>query len=286
MKMFIKRFWGFDPVYWPIVSFSQKGSLDALLAQSQPGDTIVFVGTQGPETKEQEQGKLLGFAEFGRGRLHSRQALPPDSFASAEKGPSGDIKWPYAVLITRAWRFTSNPLPSLTAVLGRQLSMAATSNALPLSTAEQEQILTLPRVEIDVAETEAIRNERERIAAAVGPGGTMGPIPASFTTRVLRDADREATTYAFQFGSYNVWKIGWAHDAKQRLEDLNKHVPHEVLGARWGGGWIQKWASAAQAYAMEQRVLRSFASDKLYGERVHCTKEALEASWRRALKDN
>lgn len=66
--MFIKRFWGFDPVYWPIVSFSQNGSLDALLAQSQPGDTIVFVGTQGPETKEQEQGKLLGFAELGRGR--------------------------------------------------------------------------------------------------------------------------------------------------------------------------------------------------------------------------
>jgi hypothetical protein len=52
MKMFIKRFWGFDPVYWPIVSFSQKGSLDALLAQSQPGDTIVFVGTQGSEIKE------------------------------------------------------------------------------------------------------------------------------------------------------------------------------------------------------------------------------------------
>mgnify|MGYP001443662008 CR=1 FL=1 len=56
--MFIKRFWGFDPVYWPIVSFSQKGSLDALLAQSQPGDTIVFVGTQETSAK-----RLVGAAD-------------------------------------------------------------------------------------------------------------------------------------------------------------------------------------------------------------------------------
>lgn len=285
--MFIKRFWGFDPVRWPIVSFSQRGSLDALLTQSQPGDTIVFAGTQGAETREHERGKLLGFAEFGRGKLHSRQALPPDSFATAEKGPSGDIKWPYAVLITRAWRFTSGPLPSLTEVLGRQLSMAAISNAVALSAAGQAMILRLAREEIDVAETEAIRDERETIAAAIGPGGTMGPLPVSFTTRVLRDADRQATTYAFRFGNHNVWKVGWAHDVKERLNELNKHVPHEILGgARWGGGWVQNWASAAQAYGMEQRILRSFARDTIFGERVHCTEAELEVLWRRSLTEN
>lgn len=284
MKMFIKRFWGFDPIYWPIVAFSMRGSLDALIQQSEAGDTIAFVGTKGPETQELERGKLLGIAEFGRSRFHSRAALPPASFSEAEKGPNGDIKWPHAVLITRAWRFTDVPLPEMTEVLGRQLPMSAMSNAVLLTPEEQQRILALPREEMDVGQTKAIRDERERIAAAIGPGGTMGPVPSSFTKTVIRDALREACTYAFQFGAANVWKIGWAHDPVARLGELNKHVPHEILGQRWGGGWTQQWASADQAFAMEQRVLRSFADAQLYGERVHCTKEALEAAWLKAWK--
>lgn len=284
MRVFIKRFWGFDPIEWPIVSFSLRGSLDSLLIASAPGDVMAFVGTKGPETQKEEQGRLLGLAEFGRRPFHSREALPPQSFTDAEKGPNGDIKWPHAVLMTRAWKFMDVPLPVMTEVLGRQLPMAAMSNAILLSEAEQQRVLALARNEIDVARTQAIRDERDSIAAEVGPGGTMGPIPSSFLTTVVRNADQAACTYAYQFGNENVWKIGWAHDPMERLADLNKHVPHEILGQKWGGGWTQKWASANQAYDMEQRVLRSFADADLYGERVHCTKERLEAVWRKAWK--
>ena len=99
MNVFIKRFWGFG-VDCPIVSFGLRGSLDALLAQSNPGDLMAFVGTNGEETQPHERGKLIGMAEFGRKRLHSRQALPPDAFDAAPKGPNGDIKWPHAVVMT------------------------------------------------------------------------------------------------------------------------------------------------------------------------------------------
>ena len=160
---------------------------------------------------------------------------------------------------------------------------AAISNAVLLSPDEQERVLALPRGEIDVAVTRAIGDEREAIAAAVGPGGTMGPIPSSFTTTVIRDAFKRASTYAFRFGTKNVWKIGWAHDAADRLGELNRHVPSEVLDEqRWGGGWTQKWASAEQAYAMEQRILNSFSDSQKFGERVHCTEGQLEAVWRKA----
>lgn len=284
MEMFIKRFWGFDPIYWPIVAFSKKGSLDAFIEKSEAGDTIAFVGTRGEETTELERGKLLGFAEFGRSRFHSREALPPTSFRDAEKGPNGDIKWPHAVLITRAWRFTDSPLPEMTDVLGRQLPMAAMTNAVLLDPQEQQRVLMLPRQEIDVGLTQAIRDERQRVASAVGSGGTMGPVPSSFMTTTIRDAGREASTYAFQFGSQNVWKIGWAHDPTARLAELNKHVPDEILGQKWGGGYRQKWASAEQAYDMEQRVLRSLQGNEIYGERVHCTKEAFEVAWRNAWR--
>lgn len=284
MEIFIKRFWGFDPIYWPIVAFGSKGSLDSLLERSEPGDLMAFVGTKGGETEADFQGRLLGLAEFGRSRVHSREVLPPASFADAAKGAHGDIKWPHAVMITRAWRFTDAPLPVMTDVLGRQLPMAAMSNAIQLGHEEKRRILALPREEIDVGTTQAIRDERDRIAGAVGPGGTMGPVPFSFLTTMRRDATREATTYAYQFGRRNVWKVGWAHDPVGRLGELNRHVPYELIQEKWGGGWIQKWASPEQAYAMEQRVLRSFQVEDRYGERVHCTKAQLEDVWMKAWK--
>lgn len=284
MKTFIKRFWGFGP-YWPIISFSQRGSLDALLAQSTPGDLMAFVGTLGDRTAPHERGRLLGIAEFGRSKLYSREVLPADIFASAAKGPNGDIKWPHAVVMTRAWKFTDVPLPVMTEVVGRQLPMAAMNNAIPLSQDEQARILALAREEIQVAISQAIWNERDKIASAVGSGGTMGPIPTSFTSTVVREAFEQASTYAYRFGTKNVWKIGWAHDPVQRLGELNKHVPSEVLdNQKWGRGLIQKWSSADQAYVMEQKVLASFSDDKKYGERVHCTPEALELAWFKAWR--
>ena len=86
MKMFIKRFWGFDPIYWPVVTFGLRGSLDTLLADSSPGDLMAFVGTQGEETEEHERGRLLGFVEFGRNPVHSREALPPQNLCRGGKG--------------------------------------------------------------------------------------------------------------------------------------------------------------------------------------------------------
>jgi hypothetical protein len=112
----------------------------------------------------------------------------------------------------------------------------------------------------------------------------MGPIPSSFLTTTLRDALQPASTYAFQFGARNVWKIGWANDPAKRLEDLNQHVPFEVLNEKWGNGRAQKWATSGQAYEMEQRVLRSFDHTRRYGERIHCTAEELDAAWRKAWK--
>ena len=113
----------------------------------------------------------------------------------------------------------------------------------------------------------------------------MGPNTTSFTSTVVKDAFKEASTYAYQFGTKNVWKVGWAHDPIQRLGELNKHVPSEVLdNEKWGGGWTQRWASAEQAYAMEQRILASFSDDKKYGERVHCTAMALDEAWHKAWK--
>lgn len=254
MKMFIKRFYGFG-AHWPVVSFGKKGNLDSLLGQSEPGDLMAFLGTLGENTAPHERGKLLGFAQFGRRRLHSREALAPDTFAAAKKGANGDIQWPHAVAMTRAWRFTERPFPDVRDVLGT-LPAAAKRNVVLLSAKEHQRVFALPKQEFNVAFTQAVWDERERIAATVGPGGTVGPIPASFTSQGVRDAFKEAWTYAYRLGMQNIWKVGWAHDPLKRLAELNQHIPSEVLGTpSWQVGWNQKWASAGQAYSMEQKVL-------------------------------
>ena len=288
MHVFIKRFYGFDPISWPCVSFSLLGSLESLLETSSPGDVMAFVGTKGEQTPEHFRGRLLGLAEFGRKRVPTREMLPPATFAAAEKGPNGDVKWPYAVRMTRAWRFTDAPLPDLVEVLGRQLPMSAIKNAVFLSQGQVDLILKLPREEVEVRLTPDGLVERDVIATAVGSGGTMGPPPSSHTALVTKNALQSASTYAFRFGTKHVWKVGWAHDLKQRLDELNVHVPHEVLdGQMWHGkgGFLQKWASAAQAYDMEQRVLASFPGEVKYGERVHCKREQLDAAWQAAWKN-
>jgi hypothetical protein len=94
-----------------------------------------------------------------------------------------------------------------------------------------------------------------------------------------RDANVVATTYAFRFGERNVWKIGHAQDLQARLLDVNKHVPHEVLGERWSIIWQQHCRNQNEAYEMEQRLLTLLAERRTEGERVQCTEDELRAAW-------
>ena len=113
--------------------------------------------------------------------------------------------------------------------------------------------------------------------AATGP--TLGPAPSSWSGIVSRDANAAATTYAFRFGKRNVWKIGHAQDLQARLLDVNKHIPHEVLGERWSITWQQRWRNQKEAYEMEQRLFTLLAARRTEGERVQCTEDELRAAW-------
>jgi hypothetical protein len=91
------------------------------------------------------------------------------------------------------------------------------------------------------------------VISADGP--TRGPPPSTWTATVSRNADAAATTYAFRFGKRDIWKIGHAQDLSARLDEVNKHVPDEVLGERWSIAWRQPWRTQTEAYEMEQRLL-------------------------------
>jgi hypothetical protein len=282
MRIFAKRFYGFDPVTRPVVAFGKTGNRDALIAASSPGDLIVFVGTQGEPTPESERGRLLGIAEFARVAVDARDLIDPATLRPYDLEANGSLAWPKGLPILRAWRF-AEPRLKLLDVLREQLTFEATVRAVELGEADARAVLALPR-EDAVVPSHPVIERLTRLNEALGHGRpTTGPTPTEWQGIVSRGIGTEAWTYAMRFGRRNVWKIGHAQDTTVRQAELNLHVPHEELGERWELRLRQRWPDSVQAHAMEQRVFRSAAAYRTVGERLRCTEAQLQAAWSASL---
>jgi hypothetical protein len=281
MQVFAKRFYGFDPVKHPLVAFGLDGNRDALISMSAPGDLIVFVGTQGEPTEPAERGRLLGLVEFARIPVDTKDLVPKEHMDSFLK-PDGTITWPKALPVLRAWRF-GEPRLKLIDALAEQLTFEATVRAVRLSEADAGVVMALPRQEIELP-SHPVRDRLIALGEALKAGRpTTGPIPSFWTGEVTRDPDTEAWTYAMRFGKRDVWKVGHTQDLKQRLTDVNKHVPHEILGERWKIVLQQRWTCSQDAYDMEQRMFELLESHRTEGERLGCPEHLLQGAWIRCL---
>jgi hypothetical protein len=132
-------------------------------------------------------------------------------------------------------------------------------------------------------DVEVVRGDREVPDPSNGvreTGPTRGLAPTTWSGPVSRDGGAAATTYAFRFGRRDIWKIGHAQDLSDRLYEVNKHLPYEVLGERWSiTTWQQRWPTQTEAYEMEQRLFGLLAARRTLGERVRCTEDELQAAW-------
>jgi hypothetical protein len=281
VQVFAKRFWGFDPTHWPIISFGLEANRDALIQASVPGDLIAFIGTQSEPTALDDRGRFLGLAEIGRLPIESLDVLDPANIRPVYYDQHGRFKWPKAMPMLRAWRLSERP--RVTDVLREQLTYEATVRAVLLDELDQAALLALRREEVVVPDIEILRRHRDLADALSRNGPTRGPTPSSWSDMVSRDASAATTTYALRFGSRNVWKIGHAQDLSGRLADVNTHVPHEVLGERWSIVWQQNWPNQTAAYEMEQRVFTISAHRRTVGERIQCTENELRAAWVQAI---
>lgn len=284
IQVFAKRFWGFNPAIWPIVSFSKSGNRHRLLRQSRPSDLVLFIGTEGDETEPEDRGRLLGLAEFGRNEIEAAEVLDVHALRPNAFDEHGRLRWPKALPMVRAWRMVNRL--RVTEVLQRQLTYPATIRALLLDATDTAAVLALAREEVALPDIPVLNRLRALNDALRGSGPTTGPRPMSWTGTVHRDADGESWTYAFRFGARDVWKIGHAKDVQARLADINQHVPEEVLREGWRLVLRQRWDTATQAYEMEQRVLaglRTLKNAISVFERVCCTQRQVETVWSASL---
>jgi hypothetical protein len=281
VQVFAKRFWGFDPATWPIIAFGLEGNRDGLLRESRPGDLVAFIGTKGPPTAVEEQGRFLGLAEIGRSAIDSLSVLNPEDLDGDAYDARGRFKWPKAIPMLRAWRFLARPL--VTELLGWQFTYEATVRTVLLDEESRGRVLGLQREEATLPDLEVLRRHRVLIDATRRTGPTTGPVPSSWSGTISRDASSEATVYAFRFGSLNVWKIGHAQDVASRLAEVNRHVPFEALGQQWTLAIKQGGLFQTDAYDLEQRVLGLLTTKRTEGERVVCSEQELQTAWIGAL---
>jgi hypothetical protein len=275
MKIFATRVWGFDPWKWPAVVFGRQGDLYSLLERSLSGDRIVFAATLDQDRVEpQNRGRLLGMVEFGRKIVRTEKLVQFEHMSPYDLDETGRVRWPYALPMTEAWRFPD--LPGTVDTLGHQLPYNATSQAVLLG---DDEARAIGRLRTEHLELPPVVEPYRALVAALRGKPTTGPVPTSARFSVDRVAEQRAFTYCLQFGKRDVWKIGHAVDPKQRLSEVNLHVPSEVLGERWQIALTHPWNSSTGAFAMEQCVLKALERFRTEGERVQCSRKEIDRAW-------
>jgi len=281
MRIFAKWLYGFDPARWPAITFATAAARDKLLREAKPGDTLVFIGTQGDETAEADRGKVLGMAIIGRRAADTLSLIDPAQIPAYQLDDNNRHRWPKAIPMLRAWRFPKKP--SVKDVLGRQLPQNARIQAVRLTDDQSAAVLALHKEEVPLPQTDERRHQHQLTEALSHSGPTRGPVPANWSARVTRSANEPAFTYALRFGHRDIWKIGHAKDVIGRLAEVNKHIPTEVLRECWEIVYQHRWPTEIAAHDMDQNVLAKLQQHRTSGERVGCTREILLQAWQDCL---
>lgn len=276
MTMYAKWFFGFEPELRPIITFSQPGNRDALLRQAQPGEVVVFVGTRGEDTAENNRGMVLGAAEIGNKSVKSEDVVDL-STVPAHHFESGRYRWPEAIPMLRAWRF--DPVRPSSEVLIDGLRSDAQVRAVPLSSRDEAAVRDLNWIDVVLSDTDERIRQRRLGGAFAARQSRPGPVVGPGSHEVQRVAPDRAWTYAMRFGNSAIWKIGRTSNLEGRLAEMNTHIPIELLDQQWNIARTHEWLSAEEAQAMEQVVLQNLSDKRTHGERARCSEAELDRAW-------
>src|SRR5439155_18681182 len=189
MSLYLTKVWGFGVPSGPL-QFGKAGWREKARSKLMPGDLVVLVGTKGPETAENDRGRLLGLMEPTKEPVLS---LDFPLIVSAEHFTEGEYKWPYGLLNKHAWRLLDRPL--LEEVSSRQFGMAAASGIVALTDEEAGRILELRREAVPLLTSVRVqaRTEGEEVARRRG-----APPPTTTRTGVMHLRRAPAYTYAME----------------------------------------------------------------------------------------
>lgn len=277
MTIYVTKVWGFSSPTGPL-QFSERGWREKARKVLRPGDLVILVGTQGEETLLNERGKILGMME------PTTEVVSSLDF-ELTRGPRdyndvGEYKWPYGLLIRRAWRFLE-PLTYLSQISSRQFHMDAALGIVPLTPDEATGVMQLPKEDSPLLLPSRAAARIEGADAARRRGA---PPPTTTRVGIMHLRRAPAFTYAMEIrgASEESYKIGWAFDFKARQRQFNLSAMPQLGGLRYQSKLYELWETAYDAYSMEQAILRRFDEIRHPSNRevLHALKyDDLQAAW-------
>ncbi|MES0074959.1 GIY-YIG nuclease family protein [Mesorhizobium sp. M0058] len=276
MKVFAKYFHGFDPIGWPAVTFSSEAAARSLLEGFEPGSRMVFLATKGARI-DAMRGKIVGMMEFGDERGRVEQYFT-EAMIAARTEEFGKFQWPWAVRALRAWQF-EEPYPVTRTEIGR-VPMSARRNPWLLPKGLASKMLRLPHFEVPLSRPFALSASKLiEVKRRTSRRQSKGPPPTSYEALVIRSCDGPCFTYLLRFGARDIWKVGMSVDPDRRLDEINAHIPTEILDEEWQIERLARFEAPQTAYDVEQRILDHFRAHRTTGERISLPLPQVSAGW-------
>jgi len=253
MAVFLTKTWGFSSPCGPL-QFSTNGWRNNARDILSDDDLVVIVGTKGEETREDERGRILGLMQPSR---HVVSSLDYDLIRGPQDlDDAGNYKWPFGLELTRAWRIES-PRPLLNDITNRPFHMDAVQGIVRLDSVEAARILSLPRIEVELLSP---ISARARVEGAEAARRKAAPPPTTRRAGVMHMRRAPAFTYAMAIvgAEKPAVKIGWAFDWMERQRTFNHAAMPAIGGLRYKTELHQLFATAREAFHMEQWLLERF----------------------------
>jgi hypothetical protein len=243
----------------------------------KPGDLVVLVGTKGPETSSEKQGRVLGMME------PTTEVVSSLDFDLQKRDidydDEGNYRWPYGLLIRRAWKF-EEPYRAFEEISSRPFGMDAASGIVELTDDEAARVLRLPHAEIEILSPVRARARMEGEEQARRRGA---PPPTTTRHGVMHMRRAPAYTYAMAVrgAAAESFKLGWAFDYRTRQRTFNLAALPDLGGVKYETRLQHLWDTAEQAFKMEQDLLRQFDSVRHPTNRevVYIEGSVLQAAW-------
>lgn len=283
MTVYMTKTWGFDVPCGPL-QFSERGWRDRARDMLSAGDLVVIVGTKGELTPVEEQGMVLGLMEPSSSPVSS---LDFDLVRRAsDLDDSGNYRWPYGLELRNAWRF-SDPRSRFSDLVKRRFGRNSAQGIVELTPTEAAKILDLPREAVPLLR--AVR-AGARIEGLEAARRRSAPPPSTNRTGVMHMRRAPAFTYAMlvEGAERPAVKIGWAFDWQQRERQFNHTAAPLLGGLRYRTILHALWNTAAEAFHMEQTLLRGFdnlrhsANSEII---TPMTREGIERAWIESLAE-
>jgi hypothetical protein len=74
-RVWLKAFWGFDPVNEGYLGFTRSGDKDSFVAEARAGDLVLIYGANSPETASEDKRQVLGFLEVDPVPITDRERI-------------------------------------------------------------------------------------------------------------------------------------------------------------------------------------------------------------------